>query len=143
MGVEMFLVPAVGSSREIGCRSTPMVWVDSLTVEFNVKRGKHLSPRPEPGLETILLATGESVESASASVEIFTVRAASANLSSATLVVVEFHVTVRRLGQSTNTLVSYQPSHMEEGNTRPVWDLSSGMVQLGRVCNEIEFCSAS
>ena len=107
MGVEMFLVPAVGSSREIGRRSTPTVRVDELDVESNIERGLDLSTRPEPNLEAILLATGESVVPTSTSVEIFTVRTSSARLSSATLVEVEIHITIRRHGQSTNTPVSH------------------------------------
>ena len=72
MGVEMILIPAVISGREIGCGGTPKVWVGDPMVESNVDGDRAFSG-PEPDLDAILLATRKSVESTSTSVEIFAV----------------------------------------------------------------------
>lgn len=95
MGVEVFLVPTVVSSREVGCGVTPKVWVDDLTVELNIERDEKRSSRPEPNLDSVLLATREGVESTSIRVEIFAVRILFENLGTTTLVEVEVGVTVR------------------------------------------------
>ena len=95
MGVEVFLIPTVVSSREVGCGATPKVWVDDLTVELNIERDEKRSSRPEPNLDSVLLATREGVESTSIRVEIFAVRILFENLGTTTLVEVEVGVTVR------------------------------------------------
>jgi len=144
MCIEMLFVPAVVSSREIGRGGTPRVRVDGLIVASNIGRGKQDFSRPEPDLDAILLATRESVESTSARVEILTVRTRMANLGSTTSVGVDLGVTVRRDGLAVGTPVSHHHSRVAgEGSAHPVWRLSSGMVQPGRVCNEIKFCLAS
>lgn len=144
MGVEMLLVPAVVSSREIGRGGTPRVRFDSLTVVSDIHRDKRGSSRPEPDLDAILLAAREGIESTSARVEILPVGTRMANSGSTTLVEVNPGVTVRRGGLSVSTPVNHQHSRApEKGRAHPVWCLSSGMVHPGRVCNEIKFCSAS
>lgn len=143
VGVEMFLVFTVISSREVGCGGTPRVRVDGLTIVSDVEWDRRFSG-PEPNLDTILFATGEGVESASDCVEIFAVRIRGANPSSTTLVEVEVGVTVRRCGLSASTPISHQRRRRaEEGGTRPSCHLSSGIVHPGRVCSEIKFWSAS
>jgi len=114
MGVEMLLVPAVVSSREIGRGGTPRVRVDSLTVAPNIARGKRGFSRPEPDLDAVLLATREGVESTSARVEVLTVRTRMANSGSTTLIVVDIGVTVRRGGLAMGTPVSHQHRRVAE-----------------------------
>ena len=100
MGIEVFLVPTVVSSWEVGCRGTPKVRVDNPKVVSNAKRDKQRSSRPEPNLDAVLLASREGVEPASTRIEIPTVRTLSANLGTATLIVVIAGITVRGDGRS-------------------------------------------
>ena len=101
----MVLVPTVVSGREISRWYTPPVRVDGLAVELDVARGA--SSRPEPNLDTIILATRQSVESASVGIEIRTIGIRTEDLGTTTLVVVEVGVTVRRGGVSTAVPVSH------------------------------------
>jgi len=139
----MLPVPAVLSSREIGCRRAPKVRVDALKVFSNINWDKQRS-WPEPNLDAILLATREGVEATSSGVEILTVRTQLVDLGTTAFVEVIAGVTIRRSGCSASGPVSDQRNEMVGSKlTYPVWYLSSGMVHPGRVCNEIEFCLAS
>ena len=108
VGIEIFLVSAVVSGREVGCGGPPQIRVDTLTAESDIGRDTRLGPRPEPNLDPILLATGEGIISTSNRVEIFAIRIRLGDLSFATLVEVEVGGTVRRGGLSVNTPVSDQ-----------------------------------
>ena len=111
---EVLLVPAILSSREIGCRWTPKVRVNSLKVFSNIDRNKRHS-WPEPNPDAVLLATREGVESTSTRIEIPTVRTRTANLGTATLIEVKAGITVRRDGRSANSPVSCQRQSDGEG----------------------------
>lgn len=104
----MFLVVTVVSSREVGCGGTPKVWRDLLTIGSYIAWDAGRFSRPEPNLDTILLATGDGIESTFDCVEILAVRIRLGNLSSATLVEVEAGIAVRRYSLSVSTLVSHQ-----------------------------------
>ena len=120
VGVEMLLVSTVVSSREVGCGGPPEVRVDNLTTESDIERDTRLSSRPEPNLDSILLATGEGIVSTSNRVEIFAIRIRLGGLSSATLVEVEVGVAIRRGGVSVNTPVSDQRNwRADEQDTHP------------------------
>lgn len=111
----MILVIAVVSSGEVGCRGAPPVRIDGPKVLPDIVWDTERFPRPEPNLDTVILATRESVVSASNSVEIFAIRIRSDNLGPATLVEVDICVAVRRNGLSVTVLVSHEHSwRMEE-----------------------------
>jgi len=112
--IEVLLVPAVLSSREIGCRRAPKVRVNTLKVFSNIDRDKRYS-WPEPNLDAVLLTTREGVESTSTRIEIPAVRTRTANLGTATLIEVEASITVRRDGRSANSPVSCQRQSDGEG----------------------------
>ena len=62
VGVEMFLVFAVISSREVGCRGTPSLRIDGIIAGQDIEGSKR-QPWPEPNLDAIFFATCESIES--------------------------------------------------------------------------------
>jgi len=102
----MLLIIAVVSSREICRGGSPKVRVDSSNVQSNVERDSR-SSRPEPNLDSIVLAPREGIESTFVGVEVFSVRIWSANIGAATLVEVETGVAVRRDGHSSLTLIPW------------------------------------
>ena len=111
----MILVIAVVSGGEVGCRGAPPVRLDGPEVLPDIVWDTERLPRPEPNLDTVILATCEGVVSTSNIVEIFAIRIWSDDLGPATLVEVDVCIAVRRDGLSVNVLVSYERSRrMEE-----------------------------
>jgi len=100
VGVEMVLVIAVLSSGEAGCRGAPPVRVDGPEVFPDILWDTERLPRPEPNLDTVVLATREGVVSTSNIVETFAVRIRDDNLGPATLVEVDVCIAVCRDGLS-------------------------------------------
>lgn len=106
MSVEVLLVVTVISSREVGCGGTPRIWVDGVAIALDFGWDKKRCSRPEPNLDTILLATGEGVKSTPDFVETLAIGIRTKSLSSTTLVEVEIGVTVGRDGLSVGAPVS-------------------------------------
>ena len=106
----MVFVIAVVSSGEVGCWGAPPVRVDGLGVFPDILWDMVRPPRPEPNIDTIILAAREGIVSTFNIVEILAVRIRSNDLGPATLVEVDVGITIRRDGRSVSVLVSHERS---------------------------------